>query len=72
VKLCYLELLLTGNDHNKEGKYLQHKHNAWAGVSLDVMDGKNGKIVVSLKVPEYFQETECFASLYILYSINTN
>lgn len=44
---CASQLLdSAGNDHNKEGKYLQHKHNAWAGVSLDVMDGKNGKIVV--------------------------
>jgi hypothetical protein len=69
VKLSYLELLLTGNDLNEEKKYLQHKNNAWAGGSLDVIDGKSGNIAVSLNVPEYFQDTEYLASLYILYGV---
>jgi hypothetical protein len=69
VKLSYLELLLTGNDLNKEKKYLQHKHNAWTGGSLDAIDGKNGSIAVSLNIPEYFQDTEYIANLYILYFI---
>jgi hypothetical protein len=69
VKLSYLELLLTGNDLNKTEKYLQHKNNAWAGGSLDVIDGKNGNIAVSPNVPEYFEDTEYFVSLYILYFV---
>lgn len=72
MKLSYLELFLTGNDRNKEKKYLQHKNNAWAGGSLDVIDGKNGNIAVSLNVSEYFQNTEYFASLYILYFVFKN
>jgi hypothetical protein len=62
-----LELLLTGNDRNKENKYSQYKHNAWAGGSLDVIDGKNGNIAVSLIVSEYFQNTKYYANLYIYY-----
>jgi hypothetical protein len=69
VNLSYLELLLTANDRNEEKKYLQHKSNAWAGGSLDVIDGKNGNIAVSLNLPEYFQDTEYFANLYILYFV---
>jgi hypothetical protein len=69
VQLCYLELLLTGNDLNKQGiySYFQHKQNAWAGGSLDVIDGRNGNIAVSCNFPEYFQDTEYIASLHIFY-----
>lgn len=72
MKLSYLELLLTGNDRDEEKKYLQHKHNLWAGGSLDVIDSKNGNIAVSLNVPEYFQDIEYFASLHILYFVFNN
>jgi hypothetical protein len=67
VKLSYLELFLTGNDRNEEKKYSQYKHNAWAGGSLDVIDGKNGNIAVSLNVPEYFQDTKYYTSSYFCY-----
>jgi len=67
VKLSYLELFLTGNDHNEEKKYSQYKHNAWAGGSLDVIDGKNRNIAVSLNVPEYFQDTKYYVSLRTCY-----
>jgi hypothetical protein len=64
--LCYFELLLTGNDPNNDEKYLQHKHNAWTGGALDVTDYRNGSIVVSLNIPEYFKDTEYFSSSYNL------
>jgi hypothetical protein len=65
-EVVQLELLLTGNDRNKEDGYLQHKHNAWTGIALDAMDGRNGKIAVSLQFPGYFK-TLSILQIYMFY-----
>jgi hypothetical protein len=58
---------VTENDRDEQKEYLQHKHNAWAGGSLDVSDGRNGNIAVSRNFPENIQDTEYIASLHIFY-----
>jgi hypothetical protein len=40
-------LLLTGNERNNEGKYLQYKNYAWTGSSMEAMGENNGQIAVS-------------------------
>jgi hypothetical protein len=53
-KLYYLQLLLTGNDLNKEGKYSQHKDYAWTGGSIEAVGEENGRITVSLSLSGFF------------------